>query len=493
MRSFSAFLQAHGRATVLFMFSILTRWIRWLAEGRGRCDTHPADGHTSSAKFRDTSLNSQRKLEGHAYGNLAARCRPLRLASLLAPALLAACGFNGTDPDADEQAAAEKAAPPAVQDPDFAEFTIEDANDSEARPQMQLQVVLDQQGFGPGVIDGGMGMSTRNALKGFQEANALSVTGELDAATRQAMGRWKDVPATRVVRIPESWGQLEFIDVPEEPEDQAKMDHLGYESMAEKLAERFHTTPEVLLELNPGGRPAGVAATPNGSAAATPGTGELAAGGLATAQGNAAAAKRAAASPSPTPSASETPSEPVFRAGQLVRVPNIGLDGAVLASGDEDQAEQDWERTLASLGVSADQPKVARIVVDKSESWLKGYDKSGKLVTMFTVTSGSGHDPLPLGDWGITGVGHNPPFRYDPDLFWDVSDNEEEQHLPPGPNGPVGVVWIDLTQEHYGIHGTPEPQTIGRTQSHGCVRLTNWDAARLAGMVDTGTKVVFQA
>ena len=74
-----------------------------------------------------------------------------------------------------------------------------------------------------------------------------------------------------------------------------------------------------------------------------------------------------------------------------------------------------------------------------------------------------------------------------------MPDNEEEQHLPPGPNGPVGVVWIDLTKEHYGIHGTPEPQTIGRTQSHGCVRLTNWDAARLAGMVSSETEVVFQA
>ena len=59
--------------------------------------------------------------------------------------------------------------------------------------------------------------------------------------------------------------------------------------------------------------------------------------------------------------------------------------------------------------------------------------------------------------------------------------------LPPGPNGPVGVVWIDLSKEHYGIHGTPEPQTIGRTESHGCIRLTNWDAARLALMVKPGT------
>ena len=121
------------------------------------------------------------------------------------------------------------------------------------------------------------------------------------------------------------------------------------------------------------------------------------------------------------------------------------------------------------------------------------YDGAGKLLALFTVTTGSSHDPLPLGEWGVNGVSRNPPFAYDPDLFWDVPDHEEEHRLPPGPNGPVGVVWIDLTREHYGIHGTPNPETIGRAQSHGCVRLTNWDAARLAGMVDGSTRVVFDA
>ena len=170
-------------------------------------------------------------------------------------------------------------------------------------------------------------------------------------------------------------------------------------------------------------------------------------------------------------------------------MPNIGGD-RIDPSRVEDKT---WQATLASLGVGTDQPHVSKIVVDKSGGWLKGYDDSGKLVAMFTVTTGSQHDPLPLGTWGITTVSHNPHFNYNPDLFWDADSSDTKQRLPPGPNGPVGVVWIDLTKEHYGIHGTPEPQTIGRTQSHGCVRLTNWDAARLAQMVDTKTKVVFQA
>jgi lipoprotein-anchoring transpeptidase ErfK/SrfK len=106
---------------------------------------------------------------------------------------------------------------------------------------------------------------------------------------------------------------------------------------------------------------------------------------------------------------------------------------------------------------------------------------------------GSVHDPLPLGDWGINGISRNSKFAYNPALFWDAKPGADKAMLPPGPNGPVGVVWIDLTKPHYGIHGTPNPETIGRAESHGCVRLTNWDAARLAQMVSTKTKVHFEA
>ena len=383
------------------------------------------------------------------------------LAVTAAPLLLAACGFNGTDRDAQEkQASAPQDTPQAPADPDFATLEQADVPDAEQRPQMQLQVVLDSQGFGPGVIDGKEGLSTANALKGFQEAHLLAVTGRLDSATREALSQWRSVPATRVVRIPESWAQVTYAAVPDEPEDQAKLEHLGYESLDEKLAERFHTTIEVLQALNPGGRPATTAAPAATSSPA-----------------------------SPVQAASSSTTEPLFRPGQLVRVPNVGLESRTSPTGDD----RDWSRTLASLGVAAAQPKVAKIVVDKSESWLKGYDEGGKLVAMFSVTSGSSRDPLPLGNWKILGVSKNPPFHYNPDLFWDADASDEKALLPPGPNGPVGVVWIDLSKEHYGIHGTPEPQTIGRSQSHGCVRLTNWDAARLAQMVDTSTEVVFQA
>lgn len=393
----------------------------------------------------------------------------LAAASLLA---VSACGLNGTDGEnADSEATAASPAPAddnladsmASHDPAQGERAVPEIPDSEERPMMRAQVVLDRQGFGPGVIDGAMGMSTRNALRGFQEANGLKVTGELDEPTRQALAQWDNIPATRVVRVPEAWGKLTFASVPEDPAEQAEMERLGYESLAEKLAERFHTTAEVLAALNPGGKPAGTAGT-----AETPATPE----------------------PTAKPAArSEGEPQAAFRAGQLIRVPNVGADRITPGAIDN----PDWQRTLQMLGVGSEQPEAARIVVSKSKGTLRAYDADDKLVALFTVTSGSEHDPLPLGEWGVNGVAFNPPFAYDPSLFWDVPDHEEEQQIPPGPNNPVGVVWIDLTKEHYGIHGTPEPQTIGRTQSHGCVRLTNWDAARLAEMVTGSTKVLFEA
>jgi lipoprotein-anchoring transpeptidase ErfK/SrfK len=98
---------------------------------------------------------------------------------------------------------------------------------------------------------------------------------------------------------------------------------------------------------------------------------------------------------------------------------------------------------------------------------------------------------LPLGDWLVTSVLRLPVFNYNPDLFWDADPTHSKATIPPGPNGPVGVVWIDISRRHYGMHGTPEPSQVGHSSSHGCVRLTNWDAERLAGLVKKGTPVVF--
>ena len=404
--------------------------------------------------------------------------RPIYFALPLLLTLAACKVSDGTPPDASAtQAPASPAALPSpvaqvspAADPLAAHdgaANAQEVADSQPRPVMQAQVVLDRLGFTPGVVDGKLGLSTRNAVAGFQEANGLPVTGQLDAATKTALAQYQSIPATRVVTIPADFAPGPFVKIPKRPEEQAKLTALGYESLDEKLAERFHTTVATLKLLNPGGMPAGApklaAATASPSSAPT-------------------------ASPTPKPNATDAPVS-VFSAGQQIRVPNVG--GDTIAAGAVSDAA--WQTTLAMLGVGSEQPKAARIVVSKSKGTLKAYDSAEKLIAVYTATMGSTHDPLPLGNWGITGVAHNPKFNYNPNLFWDAKAGSEKATLPAGPNGPVGVVWIDLTKEHYGIHGTPHPETIGRAESHGCVRLTNWDVARLAQMVSARTKVRFEA
>jgi lipoprotein-anchoring transpeptidase ErfK/SrfK len=134
----------------------------------------------------------------------------------------------------------------------------------------------------------------------------------------------------------------------------------------------------------------------------------------------------------------------------------------------------------------------AVIVVSGSRSSLAVRDAQGKTILHAPITSGSQHDPLPLGTWAVTTVQKDPSFHYNPALFWDADPSHAKAKIAPGPNNPVGVAWIDLTKEHYGIHGTPEPGRVGHTASHGCVRLTNWDVLRVAALVQKGTKVIFE-
>lgn len=132
------------------------------------------------------------------------------------------------------------------------------------------------------------------------------------------------------------------------------------------------------------------------------------------------------------------------------------------------------------------------VVVSGTAKTLQVRDASGKILMQAPVTTGSVHDPLPIGQWKVNGVSWNPVFNYNPDLFWDADVAQTKAKIAAGPNNPVGVVWVDIDKEHYGMHGTPEPSTVGRTESHGCIRLTNWDAVRLARLVSPGTKVTFQ-
>lgn len=373
----------------------------------------------------------------------------------------------------------------AAHDPHVGETAVAavgDIADPEVRPFMQAQVVLDRLGFTPGVVDGKDGLSTRNAVSGFQEANNLTATGKVDDATTKLLAQWNNIPATRVVTIPSEFAAGPFYKIPKGPAEQAKMPALGYQSLDEKLAERFHTTIDTLKQLNPGGLPAGANPSAGGP---SPITSPVATSG-------ASASAPSSLDPKSKGDSAFTlqPGPPsFFRAGQQIRVPNIGADVMDPAS----VADPAWGQTLAMLGVGSQQPKVTKVVVSKSKGTLKAYDEAGQLTAVYTATMGSQHDPLPLGNWKILGIDRNPKFHYNPALFWDAKPGTEKAMLPAGPNGPVGVVWIAIGKPHYGIHGTPSPETIGRAESHGCVRLTNWDAARLAQMVSTKTELLFEA
>jgi lipoprotein-anchoring transpeptidase ErfK/SrfK len=134
---------------------------------------------------------------------------------------------------------------------------------------------------------------------------------------------------------------------------------------------------------------------------------------------------------------------------------------------------------------------VATIVVQKASRNVRAYDKDGKLLGFYPATIGSTEKPAPSGTFEVRRVAYNPDYHYNPKFAWKGVKAKEPLTIKPGPNNPVGLVWIDLTAPSYGIHGTPEPDKIGKTESHGCIRLTNWDALDLAGMVHKGTVVRF--
>lgn len=302
------------------------------------------------------------------------------------------------------------------------------------RDILHVQVILDHLGFSPGMLDGKPGISLTAALKGFQESRSLPITGKIDRSTLTALHPYAGWRPTRRLALTAEALQGPFINpIPHSEMEQAKLPALVYRTPLEKLAEMFHTTPEVLVALN-------------------------------------------------SPQTRLAPGTPVV-------FPN-----ALPTSRDYDASlSPEWRATLTALNVDANQPQAAKIVVDRSDSVLRVLDGAGRLVAQFQVTTGSTHDPLPLGTHKIDVIDHNPKFRYNPALFWDAKSTDKAAMLPPGPNGPVGVVWLNLNIPHYGIHGTPEPQYIGRTESHGCVRMANWNVARLAQMIKPGVPVIFQS
>ena len=285
-----------------------------------------------------------------------------------------------------------------------------------------IQVALDRAGFSTGVIDGRMGSNTRRAIDAYRQRHSAEPSPFPDPLLEY-----------RITAEDEAGPFVS--EIPTDLVEQSKLPALAYRSVVEALAERFHTTPEVLQELNAGAS---------------------------------------------------------FTAGNNIRVPNVEpLVVPATAKADSNGAAA---QAVGTSGRSSpqknDKPDVI-VRVSRSLSSLTVTDIDGKALFFAPVTTGSQNDPLPIGEWKINGVQNNPTFNYNPDLFWDADPGHTKATIPPGPNGPVGLVWIDISKDHYGLHGSPEPSKIGRTESHGCVRLTNWDALRVAALVKPGKRVVF--
>ena len=134
---------------------------------------------------------------------------------------------------------------------------------------------------------------------------------------------------------------------------------------------------------------------------------------------------------------------------------------------------------------------VSLIIVDKTAGQVRAYTADGSLVAAYPATIGSTDLPSPSGTVTVERIAHDPSYTYNPKINFKQGNNDHVLTVPPGPNGPVGNVWIALSKPTYGIHGTPEPSRIGKSNSHGCVRLTNWDANELAQMIKPGVTVKF--
>jgi lipoprotein-anchoring transpeptidase ErfK/SrfK len=299
----------------------------------------------------------------------------------------------------------------------------------------RLQVFLDRADFPPGKIDGHYGQFTVKALALYRESR-----GEKAAPPPDKPDAAPDVSGLDLASIDPLFLNYTVTEadvgnlgpVPEAVPEQAKLKALPYQTAAEALAEKFHTDVDFLSALNPGE------------------TKDIKAGA--------------------------TLSVPNVVPFELTNVKNLKPGSKLAANDIEDEAKEEPEAGKTT------------VKIDTKTSMLTVLE-DGKLTAAYPVTIGSGKTESPIGDWKVRGVAKLPDYRHDETLLKKGERSDKFHLLPPGPNNPVGVVWIALNNKGIGLHGTSDPDSIGRSASHGCVRLANWDVIRLAEKIKAGVPV----
>jgi lipoprotein-anchoring transpeptidase ErfK/SrfK len=258
-------------------------------------------------------------------------------------------------------------------------------------------------------------------------------------------------------------------DLPEKPADKARLKWLPYGSVAEAVAERFHMDVDFLEELNRGKtknlRAGDVVRVPNVEPFDLSSVKDLK-------PGTALSAKAINAE------------EPSTGSDDGASAPE-GKDRAAAARKNKKEEDSDGKKPESA------NPSPFSVVISKDENMLEVFD-AGRMVAAFPVTVGSSETASPIGEWKVRGVAKLPEFRWDEKMLKEGERGSEFHLLPPGPNSPVGVIWIALNKKGVGIHGSDSPDAIGRNVSHGCIRLANWDVVKLAQMVKTGVPVTIQ-
>ncbi|MEO7098933.1 MAG: L,D-transpeptidase [Luteolibacter sp.] len=325
---------------------------------------------------------------------------------------------------------------------------VKETWDSEPRQAaLRLQLFLDKEGFGPGKIDGRWGGFSRKAAERWNAAGnsmkiAILENGGLDPA------KTKEIPfSAELLTTYEITGQDQAMlgALPGKPREMAKLKELPYASLLELVAEKFHADSDYIREIN-----------------ALPADGDL-------------------------------------KVGSKVKVPNVAAPFdisepmALFKAAEEKKAEENKAREKKAPQTSADDTKKPdsdmELTVLRQDRVVE-LRKGGELIRSFPISPGANDNQSPAGNWKVAVISWMPKFRWDKSMLEDGKRSDNAYLLPPGPNNPVGVVWIGLSADGIGLHGTPFPDAIGRNQSHGCIRLSNWDALDLGKTVTVGTRVV---